>query len=42
MKIDKRPAWWSAALLGATGLAYAIVQEKRKEKARRELKGNRA
>ena len=39
MKIDKRPAWWSAALLGATGLAYAIVQEKRKEKARRELKG---
>jgi short-subunit dehydrogenase len=39
MKIDQRPAWWSAALLGITGLTYAIAQEKRKVKARRELKG---
>jgi hypothetical protein len=39
MKIDLRPAGWSAALLGITGLAYAIVHEQRKAKARRELKG---
>jgi short-subunit dehydrogenase len=39
MKIEQRPAWWTAALLGITGLTYAIVREKRKTKARRELKG---
>ena len=39
MKIDLRPAGWSAALLGITGLAYAIVHEQRKANARRELKG---
>jgi short-subunit dehydrogenase len=39
MKIDLRPAGWSAALLGAASLAYAIVHEQRKTKARRELKG---
>jgi short-subunit dehydrogenase len=39
MKIDRRPAAWSAALLGITGLAYAIVHESRKAKARRELRG---
>jgi short-subunit dehydrogenase len=39
MNIIRRPAWWSAALLATAGLAYAIVQEKRKANARRELKG---
>ena len=39
MKIDLRRAGWSAALLAMTGLAYAIVREKRKAKARQELKG---
>jgi short-subunit dehydrogenase len=39
MKIDTHRAAWSAALLGVTGLTYAIAQEKRKARARRELKG---
>jgi short-subunit dehydrogenase len=39
MKIIQRPAAWSAALLGITGLTYAIVQEQRKAKARWQLKG---
>jgi short-subunit dehydrogenase len=39
MRIDLRRAGWSAALLAGTGLAHAILQEKRKAKARRELKG---
>jgi short-subunit dehydrogenase len=39
MKIELRPAGWSAALLGIAGLAYAVVREKRKANARRELKG---
>jgi short-subunit dehydrogenase len=39
MKMDKRPAWWSAAILGTAGLAFALVQEKRKAKARQDLNG---
>jgi short-subunit dehydrogenase len=39
MKIIQRPAALSAALLGIAGLTYAILQEQRKAKARRELKG---
>jgi short-subunit dehydrogenase len=39
MKIDLRPAGWSAAVLGITALAYSIVHEQRKANARRELKG---
>jgi hypothetical protein len=36
MKIDLRPARWSAALLGITGLAYAMVYAQRKSKAKQE------
>jgi short-subunit dehydrogenase len=39
MKIDPRPAGWSAALLGVAGLAYAIMHKQRVSKARQELKG---
>src|SRR3984885_9725567 len=39
MKIDRRPAGWSAALLGVAGLAYAIMHKQRVSKARQELKG---
>jgi short-subunit dehydrogenase len=39
MKIDLRPAGWSAALLGIAGLAYAIAQKQRESKATQELKG---
>jgi short-subunit dehydrogenase len=39
MKIDRRPAAWSAALLGLAGLAYAVAQQQRIAKARLELKG---
>jgi short-subunit dehydrogenase len=39
MKSDRSKAGWSAALLGIAGLAYAIVQQKRKARARQELKG---
>ena len=39
MKINLRPAGWSAALLGMAGLTYAIAREQSIAKAMRELKG---
>jgi short-subunit dehydrogenase len=38
MKSDLRPAAWSAALLGAAGLTYAIVREHRTSRAMRAFK----